>query len=164
MQFRNQTTKEFVEGVTLVDIATGLPYNPSADGANVTIGAKTDIVATTDIGTFSLISLFKRSLQKLTSIRTSQALAINTVQYLSVGSTSLQSSMVNSSTNRIVISSTVDCWVSIGVNPTAVVATSGSFFLSAGAQSYPIEVFPSVTKIAAIQASTNGHLSIIESA
>lgn len=39
-----------------------------ADGANVTLGAKGDSAATTDTGTFSLISLFKRALQKLTTI------------------------------------------------------------------------------------------------
>ncbi len=32
MQFRNQITKEFVEGVVLVDLATGLPYS-SGDAA-----------------------------------------------------------------------------------------------------------------------------------
>ena len=38
-----------------------------ADGANVTLGAKADSVATTDTGTFSFIALFKRLLQKLTA-------------------------------------------------------------------------------------------------
>ena len=35
-----------------------------ADGANVTLGAKADAAASTDTGTFSLISLFKRLLGK----------------------------------------------------------------------------------------------------
>ena len=39
-----------------------------ADGSDVTVGAKADASATTDTGTFSLIALFKRSLQSLTSI------------------------------------------------------------------------------------------------
>jgi hypothetical protein len=39
-----------------------------ADGANVTLGSKDDSAATTDTGTFSLMSLFKRALQKLTTI------------------------------------------------------------------------------------------------
>jgi hypothetical protein len=38
-----------------------------ADGADVTQGAKADAAASTDIGTFSLIALFKRLLQKFTT-------------------------------------------------------------------------------------------------
>lgn len=38
-----------------------------ADGDNVALGAKADAAATTDAGTFSLIALFKRLLQKLTT-------------------------------------------------------------------------------------------------
>jgi len=41
------------------------------------IGAKTDSAATTDTGTFSLIALFKRSLQKLTTISTDIAALVN---------------------------------------------------------------------------------------
>jgi hypothetical protein len=38
-----------------------------ADGADVTLGAKADAAASTDVGTFSLISLFKRLLEKITA-------------------------------------------------------------------------------------------------
>lgn len=38
-----------------------------ADGSNVALGAKADAAATTDAGTFSLIALIKRLLQKLTT-------------------------------------------------------------------------------------------------
>ena len=38
-----------------------------ADGANVTLGAKADAAATTDAGTFSLMGLFKRLLEKITT-------------------------------------------------------------------------------------------------
>ena len=37
------------------------------DGDNVSLGAKADAAATTDMGTFSLIALFKRLLQKVTA-------------------------------------------------------------------------------------------------
>ncbi|WP_020472367.1 hypothetical protein [Zavarzinella formosa] len=47
-----------------------------ADGSDATVGAKADAAATTDSGTFSLISLFKRSLQTLASILTACQAAI----------------------------------------------------------------------------------------
>lgn len=164
MQFRTQTTKEFVEGVTLVDVSTGLPYSSGAtsDGANVSLGATTDAVATTDTGTFSLIALFKRSLQRLTSILTSQSITIGTVQYITVGATSTQSSAVGVNTNRVVLVTNTNCWISVGDNPTASKA-AGSFYMSAGAQSYPISVVGGTTKIAVLQDSGAGVISIIES-
>jgi hypothetical protein len=41
-----------------------------ADGADEAFGATDDTAATDDAGTFSLVALFKRSLQTLTSIKT----------------------------------------------------------------------------------------------
>lgn len=46
--------------------------NTSLNNIDTNLGAKADAAATTDTGTFSLISLFKRSLEKLTSILTTQ--------------------------------------------------------------------------------------------
>lgn len=93
-----------------------------------------------------------------------QTLILQTTQVVAVGASSAQSSIVGENTNRVVLSPTVDCWISIGTDPTAVVNTSGSFFLSANSQSYPIEVKDGLTKIAVIQISSSGYLSIIESA
>jgi len=47
-------------------IVTGTAATSVADGANVAIGARADAVATTDVGTFSLIALIKRLLSKAT--------------------------------------------------------------------------------------------------
>ncbi len=57
-----------------------------ADGADVTQGAKADAAATTDTGTFSLIALFKRLLQKLTA---QLPAALDTNGALKVGSSPL---------------------------------------------------------------------------
>lgn len=57
--------------VTVVPPATGSPTPQPVtilDGKDLTMGAKADSVATTDTGTFSLIALFKRCLQTLTTI------------------------------------------------------------------------------------------------
>lgn len=64
-------------GKVSIDQATPGTTNAVAipDGSNVTQGAKADAVASSDTGTFSLISLFKRSLQTLTTIATNTAAA-----------------------------------------------------------------------------------------
>ena len=69
-------TPERKQNVILEDIADGIPIDapigglPSAtaDGANVTLGAKADTAATTDAGTFSLIALTKRLLGKFPAL------------------------------------------------------------------------------------------------
>ncbi|MFL6285714.1 MAG: hypothetical protein ACJ74Q_21460 [Pyrinomonadaceae bacterium] len=57
--------------VTSVD-AAGAAVSPATsanqDTLNTNLGAKADAAATTDTGTFSLIALFKRALQSLTTI------------------------------------------------------------------------------------------------
>jgi hypothetical protein len=58
----------------------------------------------------------------------------------------------------------MDCWVAIGSNPTATASTTGSFFLSEGIPSYPISVTGGTTKVAVIEATAAGFLSVIESA
>lgn len=93
-----------------------------------------------------------------------QTILLQTPKVLTVGAASAQSAVVGANTDRVVLSATTDCWIAIGANPTAAVATAGSFFLAAGSQSYPISVSKGVTKVAAIQVSSGGYLSIIESA
>ena len=94
----------------------------------------------------------------------SQYLTLATApQVVAVGSESLQSSAVNSSTKKIVISATTDCWIAIGNNPTANKATAGNIFLGSGSTTYPISVTGGQTKVAVIQDSLPGYISIIES-
>jgi len=131
---------------------------------SVDIGVKADTAASSDTGTFSLIALFKRSLQKLTLLISTQTLSLVTTQTLAIGATSVASSSVNILTTRITLTATVDCWVSIGTIPTAIANSGGGiFFLSAGIPSYPILV-PASSKIAVILDSVPGYLNIIESA
>jgi hypothetical protein len=130
---------------------------------SVDLGVKTDTVATTDTGTFSLIALLKRVLQRLTAILSTQTVAITvTPSVVTIGAASEQSSVINSSTNRLILNATTDCWVSIGVNPTAAARTAGSFFLNQGIPYYPILVAQGVS-VAVIQDTASGVLSIIES-
>jgi len=129
---------------------------------SVDIGAKADTPASTDVGTFSLIALFKRSLQKLTALVSTQTISLNgNPQVLAIGSASAASSAFNAGTSRIILNSTVDCWVSIGATPTATAGT-GSFFLSAGIPSYPISIVGGTDKVAALRVLGDGSLSIIE--
>jgi hypothetical protein len=91
-----------------------------------------------------------------------QTIDITTIQNVAIGATSAASLVVGATTNRVTLSASSDCWVAIGADPTAA-AHDGAFFLASGAQSYPIKVTPSTTKIAVIQDSAAGYLSVIES-
>ena len=93
----------------------------------------------------------------------SQYLTLGTIQAVAVGATSVQSSAVGAGITKVVISATTDCWVAIGSNPTASKATAGSFFLGAGSQSYPITVTAGTTKIAVLQDTASGYISVMES-
>jgi hypothetical protein len=130
---------------------------------NTVLGQKTDTTASTDTGVFSLTSLFKRSLQKLTSILVSNTVTASALpQVISVGDSSGVSATFNGSTTKIILNSTTDCWISINSSPVASIA-AGSFFLSAGVPSYPISVNGGTDKLAVIQNQTSGYLSIFES-
>mgnify|MGYP006270329937 CR=1 FL=1 len=87
---------------------------------------------------------------------------IEATQVVAVGASSAASAVVNSKTVFVILNSTVACWVSVGSNPTAVAAGANSFYLTGNFQYYPIAVEPGVTKIAVIQASSGGSLSIAE--
>jgi hypothetical protein len=68
-----------------------------ADGADITQGAKGDAAATTDTGTFSLIALFKRLLQKFT---TQLPAALDTSGALKVGNSPLSIAIEGSHTRN----------------------------------------------------------------
>ena len=87
---------------------------------------------------------------------------IQAAQVVTVGGSSVQSAVVQATTNRVTLSSTTGCWVAFGASPTAS-AASGSIYVPPNAIMLPVAVTPGVTKIAVIQASAAGTLSIIES-
>lgn len=90
-------------------------------------------------------------------------LSVQAAQAVAVGAASAASSAVQTTTNRVILSSTTACWVAIGPNPTAVANTAGSIYVPAAVVMPPIGVTPGITKVAVIQASAGGYLSIIES-
>lgn len=92
----------------------------------------------------------------------SQYLNIASTKVLTTSAVSQQTAAVGSTTKRVVITVMQDTWIAIGDNPTATKG-AGSFLLFGGTQSYPILVKSGVTKIAALQDSTSGSVSIIES-
>lgn len=113
----------------------------------------------------TLATVAKQDIAKavLDAIKVAQTISKVTAQTLSLGLASTQSSVVSSTTKRVVLTSSMDCWVDIGANPTATLATGASFFLAAGIPSYPMDVVSSTSKIAVIAPVANGYLSIIES-
>lgn len=84
------------------------------------------------------------------------------VQSVAIGAASVQSSAVGATTNRFVLTATVNCWVAVGDNPTAAAHTAGSFYMPAGAM-FPISAVAGSTKVAVIQDSASGYLSVMES-
>lgn len=102
---------------------------------------------------------------QLTSISTTQTISVGATQVVAIGAASTQSAAVGAGRNRVVLIPTVDCWIAVGANPTAA-KSAGSFFLSAGSQSYPISITAGTTKIAVLTdaSGVTGSLSVIESA
>ena len=90
-------------------------------------------------------------------------LTMQAEQVVAVGAASAQSAAVGANTNRVVLVSTTACWVAFGSNPTAVAAATGNVYVPANIPMPPISVTSGTTKIAVIQASAGGSLSIIES-
>lgn len=130
-----------------------------------TIGTQVGYVSTTPIAGTGLATVAKQDIAKavLDAIKVAQTIGKVTAQTLSLGLTSVQSSVVSSTTKRVVLTSTMDCWVDIGANPTATLASGTSFLLAAGVPSYPIDVIASISKIAVIATVANGVLNILES-
>jgi len=89
-------------------------------------------------------------------------LTLQAQQVLAVGASSAQSAVVQANTNRVTLASTTGCWVAFGTSPTAS-AAAGSIYVPPNVAMPPISVQSGVTKIAVIQASAAGTLSIIES-
>lgn len=85
-------------------------------------------------------------------------------QVLAVGATSVASAVVQANTSRVILSSTTGCWITVGASPTAVANTAGNVYIPPNVPyPLPIVVVPGVSKIAVIQASAGGYLSILES-
>ena len=91
------------------------------------------------------------------------ALTLQAEQVVAIGASSAVSAAVQSTTNRVTLVATVACWVNIGSSPTAVANTAGNIYVPANFPMPAILVTPGVTKVAVIEASAGGYLSIIES-
>jgi hypothetical protein len=87
---------------------------------------------------------------------------LQAAQVIAVGAASVQSAAVQSTTNRVTLTSTTGAWIAFGTSPTAS-AAAGSIYLPPNVVSPPYAVTSGVTKIAVIQASAAGTLSIQES-
>ena len=83
-------------------------------------------------------------------------------QFITVGAASVQSAAVGASTNRVFLTSTTGCYVAFGAAPTAT-AGAGSIYVPPNVVMFPISVTSGTTKIAVIQASAGGNLTITES-
>ena len=83
-------------------------------------------------------------------------------QFLTVGAASVQSAAVGASTNRVFLTSTTGCYVALGSNPTATVG-AGSIYVPPNVVMFPISVTSGTTKIAVIQSTAGGNLTIVES-
>ena len=110
-------------------------------------------------------TLIANTLLQSISTKTRQALAVLSTQVVTIGATSSVSSGVSSTTNRISLISTVNCWIKVAdTTPTASIGGTDCFYLAAGVPFYPIDVTPSVTRVAVIGLDpTAGHLSIVSS-
>jgi hypothetical protein len=82
--------------------------------------------------------------------------SIGAGQTVAVGAASAQSATFPDLTQAVRCVSTVDCWIEIGANPTAVATTS--FYLPAGSVEYFSASY--TDKIAVIQASGTGSLYV----
>lgn len=119
-----------------------------ADGDDSTLGAKADSAATSDTGTFSLIALFKRLLQGITTLQGQLPSALTSGGYLKtapqtqVGAANLATGQVTTSgtagtlvssrtTRRSVTVKNVDSTITVYVGP-ATVTTSNGFEIKAG--------------------------------
>jgi hypothetical protein len=91
------------------------------------------------------------------------ALTPQAEQVVAIGATSTASAAVQATTNRVVLIATAACWVNIAASPTAAANTAGNIYVPANFPMPPIAVTPGVTKVAVIEASSAGYLSIIES-
>ena len=82
-------------------------------------------------------------------------------QVLAIGASGVASAAVNAATSAVLLSATIGCWVQISSAPTAVAGAAGNFYVPAGVMPVAIAVAPG-SKVAVIQATAAGSLSIIE--
>jgi hypothetical protein len=135
----------------------GVTYTPTNAALDVPYGVTTvevtgTVEITNDVGNPLPISISSDY----------NSLDMLTCQVLSIGQTSVQSQVVSGTTTKVVLIATIDCWVAYNTNPTAVVATVPSVYLSAGIPSYPLLVNALNTKFAVIAPVGTGKLSLME--
>lgn len=153
-------TKAELKIIELLESMSG--GSPGGSGSSVDFGTKADTPATTDIGTFSFMSFFKRSLQKLTALIATQTVTHSTLPYsVDVSGTNHQSPAFAVNSSRIILSSNVDCWIRFGSSPIATVGGVGSFLVSAGIPTYITTITPG-EKLGVISAGALGLLSVQE--
>jgi hypothetical protein len=166
------TNWKLSDGSAYTITGTPVPYGVSSVTVNGTVTAitggltDTQLRATAVPTTVSGVATASNQASQLTKQDTliaTQHISLTTPpQVVSFTSASSASAVVNAATLKVILTSTSDCWVSIGANPTAS-NTTGSFFLASGIPSYPITVVGGTDKIAVTQFTSAGSLSIIES-
>lgn len=151
-------------GVTSVEV-TGTVSATTGGLTNTELRASPIDIASTDIIDLltSMINILNILSDQVTADTVTQSVNPVIGSTTTVGDTSALSEIVSSSTKRIVLTSTVDCWFSVGSSPTAV-TTAPSMFLPANTPSYPIAVTAFTSRVAVISTGVSGILSIIESA
>lgn len=153
-------TKAELKIIELLESLSG--GSPGGSGSSADFGAKADTPAATDIGTFSFMSFFKRSLQKLTALIATQTVTHSTLPYsVDVSSSNHQSPAFEANSSRVILTSNVDCWVRFGSSPIATVGGIGSFLVAAGIPTYITTITPG-QKLGVISAGQIGLLSVQE--
>ena len=149
----DQTTPGTTDRVTAnIDKIAGSAIATGAGNVGASVQRVT--LSSDGAGVTQLINLL--ATQTLTEAQTPFGVAI-----AASSGASAQTAAVGATTTRVIITSTVDCWIAIGSNPTATATPTGSYFLLAGVRDVIRTVTPSVTKIAVLSndAST-GQLSV----
>lgn len=94
-------------------------------------------------------------------------LVFGTVQTVAIGAVSVASNPFQISTQVLLLTASIGCWCTIAVTPVAVKAAAQNFYVPANVPfriALPNGVNPTTLKIAAIEDSTTGNLSIMEGA
>jgi hypothetical protein len=129
---------------------------------NTATGVISDSQATDATSSWSEISLLKGLWTKVNNLLSSQTFTYVTAQNPSITASSTQSSAVNASTNKIIVTAIGnDAYILLGSNPTATVG-GVCVALADGVPSMPLTVTPGVTKVAVIASSAAGTLNIVE--
>ena len=148
--------------VSMSDAATGNKQD-TGNGSLATIAGKDFATQATSTAILNKLIVAPATEAKQDVLANLQTVTQTETQVVTTSATSAQSAVVGGTTKRVILTATADMWVSIGSNPTAVNGGGSSFYLATGVPFYPIAVTAGVTKIAAIQATAAGKLSILES-